>query len=789
MATLEQLSAALVKADAAGNAEDAKAFADAIRQMRAPAEGMPSERKMSMGEAFMQVPAGIYKGFKDVTDTMFKGGASAVDFLAGTKTRAAVDEAAARANAEYQATYGGSTLAQGGQILGNVLATAPVGAVIAAPFKMAAGSRALASGNASDAALARSLGSVGETIASGGFRTGVAPTAGRAGLTGAQRGLDLGLRAGGGAITGAASAGLVNPEDVETGAIIGAAVPTVAAPVIKGAAKFLGYGKDVVTGRAAEVRVGEVMRQALGDQLIPATEALGRARPGITAVQALKEAGITSDPFMALGKMAESIDTKSAYRLLREAQEGAMQNQLALAAGGATQTAAREAQVGAKNALTAATMPIKDINLQAANQAGQTISQLGPRVAQKEASMVSALQGQGQAATNAAQQANLARGGVIPESLGGTGVPQPVSGVVPGMPRLSPSITLNAERAAESGALSGEMGAIKAQRQAERDFMQRQIGSLEAYGLKPLDVTPIINTIDSKLTDPNLFGQTQLLRILQGLKDDFAGAVAANGGVADARALYSIRKAGINQKIDEMFGSMDPAAKQRLTADVLSSIKNPIDEAIIKAGGTGWKNYLQTFETGMQKIDQQKLAALALEKFKGSKEEFLKLVRGDNPDAVEKIFGLGSFNIVKEMDPLELYKMSRVASKVERDIGIEKEAAAGAKGLARIMGMSESQINGIPAFFSTTTTTINMALKILRSKISQDTYNVIEKSMMNGRSAADIIQTLPSKERNAVLRTLMNSRQWNPEAITAPTQIAIDRQNNLAPENRNSLRP
>lgn len=35
MATLEQLSAALVKADAAGNAEDAKAFADAIRQMQA----------------------------------------------------------------------------------------------------------------------------------------------------------------------------------------------------------------------------------------------------------------------------------------------------------------------------------------------------------------------------------------------------------------------------------------------------------------------------------------------------------------------------------------------------------------------------------------------------------------------------------------------------------------------------------------------------------------------------------------------------------------------------------
>jgi len=47
MATLEQLSAALVKADAAGNAEDAKALADAIRQMQTqpqPRGTVPEEK-------------------------------------------------------------------------------------------------------------------------------------------------------------------------------------------------------------------------------------------------------------------------------------------------------------------------------------------------------------------------------------------------------------------------------------------------------------------------------------------------------------------------------------------------------------------------------------------------------------------------------------------------------------------------------------------------------------------------------------------------------------------------
>jgi hypothetical protein len=51
MATLEELSSALVKADAAGNADDAKAFADAIRQMRSSTpSGIPETRKLTGAE-------------------------------------------------------------------------------------------------------------------------------------------------------------------------------------------------------------------------------------------------------------------------------------------------------------------------------------------------------------------------------------------------------------------------------------------------------------------------------------------------------------------------------------------------------------------------------------------------------------------------------------------------------------------------------------------------------------------------------------------------------------------
>lgn len=745
-------------------------------------EGIPSERKMSMGEAFMQVPMGIYKGFKDVTDTLFKGGASAIDTLAGTKTREAVNQAAAQADAEYQRVYGDSTLASGGRLVGNIAATAPVGAVVAAPLK-SLGAAGVRTGVPIDTAIStRFINPLAESVATAGFRTGaVAPT------TGAGRIADLAIRGAGGAVTGGISAGLVNPEEAGTGAAIGAAIPTVAAPVIKNVAKVLGFGKDVVSGRAAEVRAGQIIREALGDQADVAMLALSKARPNITAAQALQEAGINADPFMALGKLAEKMDTKSAYRLLLDAQELAQANQLALMAGGGTQTAARESQNVARNALTATTTPMREAELGAANTARNVRQRLEPVLAQRQASGQSALQLQGQLSTDAAQQANLARGGVVPPALGGTGVPQPVSGVQAGMPRLSPSITLNVERAGELAGAADEVGAIARQRGAEAGFIQRQLDSLEAYGLKPINTDNIISNITAKLNDPKIGPSDVNQAVLSKVANKIQEWTAKGGGVIDADALYSIRKNAVGEEIARLYPNADAKQQARYAAKLLTEIKPAIDDAIVAAGGTGWKRYLQAYETGMKEIDQQKLAAIALERFKGSKESFLKLVRGNDPDAVEAVFGPGSFNIFKEMGR-KSGVLENIAKDLERDIAVSSQAAAGAGGLARIMGMTDTQIKRVPAFFSKTTTTLNMALDILENRVNQKVRQAFVDGMKNGKSAAELIQTLPSRDRSAVLRTLMNSSRWNPEGVTAPVQIFTERKNNLSDqENRNAL--
>lgn len=95
-----------------------------------------------------------------------------------------------------------------------------------------------------------------ESIGSGGFRAG-----GVQGLTG------LATRGAGGAITGGASAGLVNPEDAGLGAMVGGAVPVAAA-----------VGGNTMRGIGRAIRGGEVSPEVAA--LAQKAEGLGIQIPG-----------------------------------------------------------------------------------------------------------------------------------------------------------------------------------------------------------------------------------------------------------------------------------------------------------------------------------------------------------------------------------------------------------------------------------------------------------------------------------------------------------------------------
>ena len=146
--------------------------------------------------------AGVNRGARDITGTLLSA-------VGGAPAKAAE----AKAKAEYEQRYGQSPLASSARLGTQMAVTAPVGGLVAAPLTKVA---------TMAPSLARFLTPIATALETSGF--------GQTGLTGVK---NVATRAVGGAVPGAISAGLVNPEDAGMGGAIGAVVPAVVAPVAK----------------------------------------------------------------------------------------------------------------------------------------------------------------------------------------------------------------------------------------------------------------------------------------------------------------------------------------------------------------------------------------------------------------------------------------------------------------------------------------------------------------------------------------------------------------------------
>ena len=443
---------------------------------------------------------------------------------------------------------------------------------------------------------------------------------------------------------------------------------------------------------------------------------------------------------------------------------------------GGNETEMRTAYEQSIKRLNQLTADMRAVELQAANQAAQTTNRLAPQAAQRQASMVNALR--------EGMPANL--------PSGAAGIPAPgVSGIHAGTEALQRANAADAaarrlmvarSQAARGGVsestvpgvndrrvesanrfvseqwqeTSDTFAQIAKQRRAEAGFIERQIGSLEDYGLKPLDAGSITAAIDAKLSTPGLRG-SNTAKILQSIKDDIVNLTEKGGGVIDAHDLYTLRKEGINERIMQIMGQTDPKISAKVTRSVLQEVRPLIDDAIEKAGGTGWKNYLKTYSQGMQAIDQKAMAAEAARLFKEAPNEYVKLVRGNNPDAVEAIFGPGSYDIFKEMGS-KMPTLEKVASNVERDIAMKEAATAGTEALGKVIG--EKSFPRVPFTLSKGATAANLTLDILEKRLDKKVFAELQKGMLSGKSALEMLNTLPSSEKSKALRALADPASW-----------------------------
>lgn len=155
-----------------------------------------------------------------------------------------------------------------GRMGGNIAATLPVGGIVAQGIKSVAALPRLA-------AAAPSLERLANAAGSSGLRLGSTLPAN---ATRAQKLADIGTRAAGSAITGGASAALVDPEHAGRGALVGAAIP--------GAVKFAGQA-----GKAASGLVDDISTRLMQSAIKPTIAQL-KSGDAAVAVRELLDRGI-----------------------------------------------------------------------------------------------------------------------------------------------------------------------------------------------------------------------------------------------------------------------------------------------------------------------------------------------------------------------------------------------------------------------------------------------------------------------------------------------------------------
>jgi hypothetical protein len=420
---------------------------------------------------------------------------------------------------------------------------------------------------------------------------------------------------------------------------------------------------------------------------------------------------------------------------------------------------------------------MRNIELGAANQAAQTINRLAPQMQQREASMINAL-----------------RGGIpVGQPLPGQSVVSPVTEAAQQAATAAkgkPGFLSAGDRAQEWQQTSDIFADIAKQRRNEAGFIERQIGSLEDYGLRPLDAGAITGAIEAKLAQPGLRASSNVTKVLQAVQDDIANLTQKGGGVIDAHDLYTLRKEGINERIMQIMGQTDPKISAKVTRKVLEEVRPLIDDAITTAGGTGWRDYLKTYAQGRQAIDQNAMAAQAAKLFQESPQEYVRLVRGNNPDAVEAIFGPGSYDIFKEMGR-KMPTLEKVASNIERTAGMEVAAKEGKERLGEVIGDVGRTFPRFPNLLNRETAIGNLTFSELEQRLDKKVLAKLREGALSGKNAVELLNALPAVERSKVLKVLTDPSTWGGRgaAVTRAATMPAAPANNLAPqsENQNAL--
>lgn len=135
--------------------------------------------------------------------------------------------------------------------------------------------------------------------------------------------------------------------------------------------------------------------------------------------------------------------------------------------------------------------------------------------------------------------------------------------------------------------------------------------ALEAANIGGVKSESVLSNIDNQLSEKGIRASDVVQKTLGNIKDKIASLTKENG-VIDANDLYTVRKEVGNSIAT--FSKETSNWDKRLTSSLERKLQGAIDEAIEKAGGRGWKQYLDKYSAGIKDIGSRDVATKAAKK-------------------------------------------------------------------------------------------------------------------------------------------------------------------------------
>lgn len=543
-----------------------------------------------------------------------------------------------------------------------------VGEAIAPTAALTKAGQALKAAGAAAPALGRVLTPLGESIATGGFRTGLSP-----GVVNRLAQIAGGVTAGAG--TTAMLQGDVGG-NVGESALIGGALPIVLPALGQLGYRGLGKAMDIASGRSANIAAGRIARGAAGPELAAIQQALKTAPEAETAGQAA--AYVKQPTFQALQDLAER----------KGGQTGALFKKT------------KEQEIGRQKQLAEVSPVLSESEAAREQIAGNLYKQ----------AFASDVQRMEDAARIAQQQTQKESGGLFP---GGIKQPEPV----PQIQAIKDNPIIKSA-ASEAKILAESQGVN----------IGNPMASLQ--GLHYMKMA-IDNQFANKTASTSL--QKYSENALQGTKQRLLNAIEGTETEIGLSPMYGLAR--------QQYGELSKPVNQAMILDELQKV-------LRSSGGIGEKE-----------------------------SAFLNILGAGENALIKRAGGQPRFGGLREvLSPEQLAAFEDVAAQLRINKLAAEQVQFGRDPLSRII-QKETGTARFPFLFGNRYTAIgNMVLDELAGKLNEKTMNALVRGMESGKSANELLNTLPASEKNKVLLELKKSAQKRPLGYSVGAgQLQVER--------------